>query len=59
MAEVTKIEVEFIKESRILIRDILSTLSTPAYSSYKNYEIKIGFDEKNALPIISVKINKT
>lgn len=53
MAEVSKEEVQFIKEVVILLRNLM-----PYLQNSKTFEIKIGFDEKNALPVVTVKREK-
>lgn len=52
MSQVTKEEVDFLKESGNLIKTIL-----PYLQSYSSYEVIIKFDEKNGLPLIIIKKN--
>lgn len=50
MAEVTKEEVEFIKECSKLIEKVL-----PYVRINENFEINISFDKEHALPLIKIK----
>ena len=50
MPQVTKEEVEFLKESVSLLKVVL-----PYLQNYQNFEVTISFDEKNTLPVIKVK----
>lgn len=54
MAEITKEEVAFMKEAKELIKVLLACVD-----SSKSFEIRIEFDEKNALPLIIIKKNNT
>jgi len=52
MPQVTKEEVEYLKECSVILKTVL-----PFLQNSNSYEVTITFDEKNALPLVTIKKN--